>query len=69
MERKIWLEDAIEEHIKNNPNKDSVDIAIHFKLRADITLDSLAQLVEDGKVVRKHLFGFNYGYCAVENAR
>lgn len=65
MERKIWLEDAVEEHIKNNPNKDSVDIATHFKLRVDITLNSLTQLVEDGKVIRKHLFGFNYGYVCV----
>lgn len=61
-ERKIWLEDAIEEFIDKNPNSDSVDIVAHFKLRADITMESLGQLVKDRKVVRKPLFGFRYGY-------
>ncbi len=67
MERKIWLEEAVEEYIKNNPDKDSVDIATHFKLRVDITLNSLIQLIEDGKVIRQHLFGFNYGYVALQH--
>ena len=60
--RKIWLEDAILEHITNNPKKDSVGICVHFKLRADITMASLHQLVEDGKVQRKHLWELNHGY-------
>lgn len=64
--RKIWLENAIEKYIKNNPNQDSVDIVIYFKLRADITLRSLRQLIKDRKVVRKHLFGFRHGYTIVD---
>jgi hypothetical protein len=62
MERKIWLEEAIEDHIKNNPERDSVDIVAHFKLRADITLDSLQRLIEQGKVVREHISGSRYCY-------
>ena len=62
MERKTWLEDSIEEHIKNNPKKDSVDIVSHFKLRADITLSSLNELVNERRVTRLHLYGANYGY-------
>ena len=65
MERKIWLEEAIEEHIKNNPDRDSVDIVSHFKLRADITLESLQKLIEQGKVIRRHIFGVRYGYVCV----
>lgn len=65
MERKIWLEEAIEEHIKNNPDRDSVDIVSHFKLRADIALKSLQKLIEQGKVIRRHIFGVRYGYVCV----
>jgi len=65
MTRKIWLEDAIEEHIKNNPKVDSVDIVSHFKLRADITLNSLSELVKQKKVIRQHIFGANYGYFKI----
>jgi len=65
MDRKIWLEEAIEEHIKNNPKRDSVDIVSHFKLRADITLESLNQLVMQGKVIRQHLYAATYGYVCV----
>ena len=63
--RNIWLEDAIEEFVRNNPGKDSVDIAAHFKLRADITLESLGQLIKDGKVIRSHLFGSRYEYILI----
>ena len=63
MKDKIWLEESIEEYIKNNPGKDSVDIASHFKLRVDITLESLASLVRKGRVFRKHTYGCYYGYC------
>lgn len=66
-ERKYWLEDAIEEYIRNNPNKDSVDIVSYFKLRADIILDSLDKLMKQGKVIRQHLCGINYGYVICEN--
>jgi len=62
MERKYWLEEAIEDHVKNNPNIDSVDIVSHFKLRADITLESLQELIKQGKVTRRHIFGSRYGY-------
>ena len=61
-ERNIILENAIKEYIKNNPKVDSVDIVSHFKLRADITLLSLAELVKDDIVIRKHIFGVKYGY-------
>ncbi len=59
--RQIWLEDAIYDYIINKPDVDSVDIVSHFKLRQDITLNALAQLVKDRKVERKWL-GFRYGY-------
>ena len=61
-ERKIWLEDAVEEHIKNNPNKDSVDICSYFKLRADLIMCALSWLQKDNKVVRRHHYGNLYGY-------
>ena len=64
-ERRKWLEDAICEYIMNNPDNDSVDLVCHFKLRADITLESLAELVEEGKVIRRHIFGVRYGYRLV----
>lgn len=62
MERKIWLEDAIEMYVENNPDADSVDIVAHFKLRADITLESLSELVKQGKVIRRNISGSQYGY-------
>ena len=65
MERRIWLEEAIEKHVKDNPERDSVDIVSHFKLRADITLQSLSKLIEQGKVVRKNILGNRYGYVCV----
>jgi proteasome lid subunit RPN8/RPN11 len=58
---KKGLEDDIYEYIKNKPDVDSDDIASHFKLRVDITLNALAQLVKDRKVERNWL-GFRYGY-------
>lgn len=63
--RRIWLEKAIEEYVKNNPEVDSVDIVTHFKLRADITLSSLSKLVKQGSVKRKHIYGANYGYFKI----
>lgn len=65
MEAWPWLEEPIYEYIKNNPEKDSVDVVSHFKLRADITLNSLGKLVDQGKVIRKHLSGATYGYVCV----
>jgi len=44
--RNTWLEKAIEEYVTNNPKKDDVDITSHFNLRADVTLESLQQLIE-----------------------
>ena len=64
MAHEIWLENAIEEYIRNNPKIDSVDIVRHFKLRADITLRSLIELEKQNRVVRKHLFGITYGYIS-----
>jgi hypothetical protein len=65
MERNKQLEDDIEKYIVKNPDMDSVDIVLQFKLRADITLESLSNLVEQGKVIRRHIFGFRYGYLYV----
>jgi len=62
MSGKEWLKAAIKEYVKNNPNKDSVDIAIHFKLRADITVYALGELVEQGELTRKCLSNLTYGY-------
>ena len=61
-----WLKDAIYEYIKNNERFDSVDIVLHFKLRCDITLNSVAQLQKDQKIERRWL-GFRYGYVTTEN--
>lgn len=58
---KKGLEDSIYEYIKNKPDVDSEDIVSHFKLRNDIILNALAQLVKDRKVERKWL-GFRYVY-------
>lgn len=60
--RKVWLESAIAEYVKNNLHCDSVDITTHFKLRADITLESVKQLEKDNIIVREHIFGVRYGY-------
>ena len=51
--------------IKNKPNKDSVDIITHFKLRADITLESLSKLIQSGKVIRNHISGARHGYVYI----
>jgi hypothetical protein len=61
-DRKIWLEDAILAFIQNNSQIDSVDICLNFNLRSDITLDSLSELVNNKKVIRKHISGSRYGY-------
>jgi len=61
-ERKEWLEDAIEEHVKNNPKKDSVDIVSYFKLRVDIVMKSISFLEKEGRIKRVNLYGFTYGY-------
>lgn len=49
-----YLEKPILTFIKNNQHNriDSVDIASHFRLRADITLGVLDRLVQAGKVER-----------------
>ena len=66
MERKIWLEDAIFEYVKNTEKPDSVDITSHFKLRVDITLESVHQLVEDGKLSRYCVYGNRYAYRIIK---
>jgi hypothetical protein len=55
--RKIWLENAIFDYIIKTNRVDSIDITLHFKLRVDITLMSLRQLVDDMKVARRELWG------------
>ena len=56
IKRREWLEDAIEEYIRNNENKDSVDIISHFRLRADVTMESLQILIEQKRVKRLTFF-------------
>lgn len=65
MERRQWLDDAVFDYIKNYPRADSVDIVLHFKLRADITMSSVAQLQEDKRISRQW-FGFRYGYIITD---
>ena len=47
-----WLKEPVFEYIKNTKRPDSVDITTHFKLRADITLAVVAELVKEGRVIR-----------------
>ena len=56
IERREWLEDAIEEYVRENDNKDSVDIVSHFKLRADVIMESLHILIEQKRVKRLTFF-------------
>lgn len=65
--RKEWLEEAILEHIQNNPMKDSVDITLYFGLSADIIMESLNNLEKDDKIKRLHKSGLKYGYRIVED--
>jgi hypothetical protein len=60
-QRLIWLENAIETFITNNPKVDSIDIVAHFRLKADTTLDSLAELVKQNRVKRVEV-GASYRY-------
>jgi hypothetical protein len=49
-ERKIWLEDAILDYISKHYNRRLIHITEHFKLRVDITMESLGWLVITGAV-------------------
>jgi hypothetical protein len=62
MKRIIWLENAIETFITNNPKIDSVGIVTHFRLKADVTLYSLAELTKQDKVTRISTGMCTYGY-------
>lgn len=59
------LVNAVKEYIINNPDKDSVDIVTHFKLRADITMRAIAVLEHEGRITHNHLYGTIYGYRAL----
>ena len=59
--RRIWLEDGIESYIEKNPGVDSVDVVSHFNLSADVTIDSLNMLIDQGRVIRKQLNGARQG--------
>lgn len=60
--RKQWLEDAIFEYILKNEGIDSVDIVSHFKLSSDITLMSLRELINEGKIIEKQPYLKNEYY-------
>ena len=47
-----YLKNGILEYIKNNPGVESPDITSHFKLRVDITLMALNELIEEKKVIK-----------------
>jgi len=63
----LLLEDRILDYIKNNHGVDSVDICTHFYHQGsaiDVILESIAQLVDDNKIVRVWRgFEFTYGYA------
>ena len=49
----LWLREAVLKYIsKNNGTLDSVDVVDYFKLRADITLNEVASLIESGEIER-----------------
>ena len=49
----LWLRKGVLEYIsKNNGTLDSVDVVDYFKLRADITLNEVASLIESSKIKR-----------------
>lgn len=54
----IWLQNAILEYIKNNPDKrfNSQDICSHFRLRVDITLEAIKILKANGLIHRHNHF-------------
>jgi len=60
-----YLENALYEYIQNHQheNIDTVDMVVHFKLSADITLEALSNLVVKNRVKREHVFGFQYRYA------
>lgn len=64
--RNEWLEDAIIAYLNNNPGVDSVDIVSHFKLRCDITLTSVKDLENNGKIQKKQSRWVNQYYVSNE---
>ena len=62
--RKYWLEDAILEYVSNHGGVDSSDIVSHFKLRCDITLMSLRELINSNKVIERQPFMKREYYAA-----
>lgn len=45
-----WLKEPIIKYLKNHPGSDKIDVTTHFKLRADITLNAIRELEDEGKV-------------------
>jgi len=62
-----YLENALYEYIQNHQheNIDTVDMVIHFKLSADITLEALSNLESKNRVKREHAHGFQYKYATI----
>lgn len=54
--KKKWLEDAILDYVSKHGGVDSVDIVSHFKLRCDITLMSLKELINKNKIIETQQF-------------
>lgn len=51
--RKEWLEGAILDYIKKEESRDLLDITTRMKLRVDITMESLQQLINQGLVIKQ----------------
>lgn len=47
-----WLKEAIVSYIQTHERADSVDVASYMKLRSDITLTALSELIEEGQIER-----------------
>jgi hypothetical protein len=45
-----WLQDAVLEHIKNNPGVERIEVLHHFNLRVDITLEAIHDLLESSLI-------------------
>ena len=53
-----WLKDAILKYVRDNSGKiDSVDVVVHFGLRADVSMSQLYVLEKEGMVNREELAG------------
>lgn len=55
VKQEVWLAEAIEDYIRENPLVDNDTIHSHFKMRVDIISSILTQLRVDKKIERIHL--------------